>query len=288
VLALARLARLASARGARLDASTFGGTIDALLRELPAGEDRDLIALLALEAQRMIARGLLQSGRAVEAKQVVSAQLGANAEGDAIYLASIADLLASQGVGDLANVERQLLASIAREPTNHKNHVLLAEVRGARDGAEAKLATLEPLRRESAGSPLLREALASAYGRAQRGLEAKKVGFLELRRVGTQVPPALADQIRAALGLEAPPAGRTRRSARETRAEALSLLSRDGVEARVHLLIHRATAAAQRSAAARASIDPAIDALKRAVVGGDLDEARTAEVALVQLLGRAS
>lgn len=180
-------------------------------------------------------------------------------------------------------VETEVERALARAPSHVGLRVLRAETRGASEGAEARLALLEEARGVVGTSAFLEEALATAYRGARRGLEAKRVGLEELRRAGTDVAPSLAAEIREALALEVPPRDAARRATKVARAARGSLLAAEGLSSRAHVLVERARRV-PAGTELRARLEAPLGELKRALLAGELDVARAAELGVVDAL----
>jgi hypothetical protein len=185
------LIRTAAAREqSRLDAATIGPIVRGLLATLsPGGADHRAVSRLAREADELRARWLLAQDRVDEARPVVRRL------GDTGLLAIVLGILDGR---PLAELETELAAAGDADMAG----VLLAEVRGARGGVDARVEVLEQLRGRGAATGLVDEALVQAYQRARRGLDAKRVALEELREHG-RLGAALAAELREALAFEA-------------------------------------------------------------------------------------
>jgi hypothetical protein len=176
----------------------------------------------------------------------------------------------------LAEIERDLAAAVQLHPDARSLALLLAEVRGARGGADARVSALEQLRTAAGADALVDEALASAYGGARRGLDAKRVALEELRRRGA-LGTLVSAQLRDALAFEAPP--RTSRQPRgQADASGPPSLPEAALQARAHLLVMHAQDIARTTPARRPAIEASLARFKRALLSDELSAAAAAEL----------
>ncbi len=280
--ALALVLREATSRAVTLDAQRFPDFIDELRRAYAIGStERVLADLVASDSDRLRARSLARAGRLREARQILDATTPEAWDADVDYLRVVTQLIEGASPVDADAV---LARALERSPSHVGLHVLRAETRGAIGGADDRLQLLEDARRSVGTSAFLEEALATAYRGARRGLEAKKIGLEELRRSAVDVPPSLAEEIREALALEVPPLDVARRVAKIARAPRASLFPATGLSDRANVLVERARTRAAAGTPLRDRIDAPLQELKRALVSGEVDAARAAELQVVELL----
>jgi len=280
--ALAYVQSAARKAGVTLSADTLPSFVEKLALSLPpSSHEAKLLTVLQSEVTRAQVRQLLRSGAGKKALAHLD-ELRSSWDGDAVFL-HVAVML-SQGAMTPAEAEESLAQALALEPEHEGLRVLLAEVQTFLRGAEVGLATLAAAGGALRGT-LLVQALASAYRGARRGLEAKRFGFAELRRAAT-APAALVAELRDVLRFEVPV--RTADDSREriARVPAGALIPEANLQARAHLLLARAGAAAQRDPSLRVALDAATQCLKRALMLDDAAGARSAELEIVELMAR--
>jgi len=266
--------RAAANQQVRIDADTFGQIARELLgASVPHTPDHAALTLLAKEADVIRAAWLLRERRWDDARPVVARLSPTDVDG-----AFLRAVLAIADDRDPATIERELARAVELHPDARVLSVLLAEVRGAYGGADARVAALEQLRKSAGADALVEEALASAYGGARRGLDAKRVALEEMRRRG-KLGSVLSSQLRDALAFEAPPA-RRRTAASVADAERRVSLPTNALKSRAHLLVRYAQEKAA-TASSRREIEAALQRFKHALLSDDLVVAASIEAELL-------
>ncbi len=281
VRAFAYFGRATSGDGQAVDAEGFARRLTALRQSVAPGSPQSaLLDLLESDALRIRARLSLRDGDTQTARSLLSRD--DKLDGDRAFLEAVASLLEG---ADHASVEHMLQDAIQRDSTHDGANVLLAELRAALHGADEKLGHLEAAHQAGSSSALVAEALAGAYGGANRGLDAKRVGLQQYRTLGPRLPETVAGDIANALSLEAPPPGGSMlRDPNLTRLELGSLLTADGLDRRADMLIARAERAAGSSPALAETISPLAQAFKRSIVIQDEAGALAAEMGILRAL----
>lgn len=280
IAAFGQLKRAVDAKGIKLgegaaDAPKLRTLVANLSRE--AGPDGAAwLALLEADFALSLARERLTEGKLTAAQAALGA-LRWSADPDVAALQAAVHLCA--GDKPLAEVEAELVRAAKAAPANALLRVLVAEVAIAARGAAAGVEVLEGARSAVTGT-LVERALASAYQRAHRGLEAKRVGFAALRRSWGAARRSLASDLGQVLALEAPPPD-GRAGTPVTRRQAQSALPAPGLRGRAPVLFAHAQASCAGDPRASAAVSASIARMKRSIVADDLADALAAEQELM-------
>jgi hypothetical protein len=227
------------------------------------------------------ARHDLQTHAPTRARATLDA-LGPPADPETAYVHAAASILEDQRA--LRDIGQDLQRVLDRDDSYEPARVLMAELRAALGGVD-RVDALEATKRPGSTGGLVEEALATAYRDADRGLDAKRVAIAEARRTKGAIAARLEGALRAALELESPPKTRRRSGAAIARLPRGSLLPRERLEERLHVLLARAGEVARTRPQSARRIEEEVRELKGALVGDDLQTAHGLELRLVETLG---
>jgi tetratricopeptide (TPR) repeat protein len=280
--ALGLIKRRAAREELELDAENLPPFVEKLHAEHgPETPERAGLALVRADLGLLHARNLLCAGKVTEARAALE-PLRADGGAPVAFLAAVADLLDGRRTRD--EVEATLTQAAQAHPTDAALQVLLAEIGLATRGRDAVITALEAALAR-AQSPLLQQALASAYHGGHRGLDVKRIGFSAMTQSRGRARDELAAELASVLAFEAPPPA-ARADDRLERAPARDALPAPGLSARVHVLFAHAATACEREPGIWAAIEPAVQRLKRSLMTDDLPEGLAAEKEIVRLMGR--
>ncbi|WP_437727559.1 hypothetical protein [Sorangium sp. So ce861] len=293
--ALAVVQRSARERGVSLQTDTLPALVDGIARQGSA--DAASLEPLRVEIELMRARTALRAGKMDEACAALARlrEVSGSSSSTGVYSAppgehpDVAFLGAAldiwEGRAPLEEIEAGLARALERAPEHAALHALLAEVSMALRGKDAGISVLEAARAKTHGT-VLEQALASAYQSANRGLEAKRVGFATLRKSTGAARRNLVAELTGILAYESPPPTGPRDEAAVKRRPPSDPLPAEGLSERTHVLLAHAAAAGQRDPDARPQIEELIQKMKRTLMAGDVAAALSTEKQLIRLCRR--
>jgi tetratricopeptide (TPR) repeat protein len=288
--ALAIVQRRAADRSIRLEAEMLPGFVADMAR---AGTRESVLVEPLLNALGLMrVRSALRNWKTAEARVALdrfhATEAGARAvageDPEVAFLVAALDVC--EGGAPLEQIEAAVARATEKAPEHGALHALRAELSIALHGKDAGISMLEAAHGKVQGA-VLEQALASAYQGANRGLDAKRVGFATLRKATGSARRGIVTELGRILAFEAAPRGTPRDDTTVKRRPPAEALPASGLLDRVPVLFAHAGAAGQRNPSSHPQIEELVQKMKRALIAEDTPGALSVEKDLFRLCRRA-